>query len=166
MRQGRNVQLGNESTDRRLKMHFSINVDTTVCRLYKNIPYYKGMIIAGDFRESLDIILNYWSLEDYRRQWREAIDRLRTHDTSCFVTSIAGPKLGGLIIWPLYKQGEIVTIQNYMYGKRDYKKRIGRKVFNTQNCYEFVPKYVNKSQCGRTYSEWRIALSELLDTKF
>ena len=71
-----------------LVMHI---IDSKVKKRYK-MPTMIGEIIIGDFRESFIISLEYWSLEDYKRQWAEGFKRIQTHDESCLVSSVQDPQ--------------------------------------------------------------------------
>lgn len=47
-----------------------------------------GVIVLDDFQEGLYIPLDWWSIEDYERQWKEGLVRLEDHDQSCLVATI------------------------------------------------------------------------------
>ena len=94
--------------------------------------------------------LNYWSLEDYERQWAAGIKRLRTKNRSCLVVSIYNPTTGNFIEWwALYKIKNKVYIRNQILVSDIYKKRIGNKTVTVNNCYNFIA-----PRAGKKVSEW------------
>lgn len=98
-----------------------------------------GRITIGDHWETLHLPVDYWSVADYKRQWQEAIKRLRFHDRSCLVVSIHDPKQYRFIEWwSLYRIRGKVYIRNQFVFGRIYDKRIGNKKFTVTNCYNFV----------------------------
>lgn len=48
-------------------------------------------IQIGDFKETFEMPLEYWTIYDYEKQWQEGIERIRTHDQSCLVYEIQDP---------------------------------------------------------------------------
>lgn len=61
--------------------------------------------------------LEYWSGSDYRSSWLKAIDMLEESEssTSCLVVSLADPESSAFAFcWPLYREGEVVFVQNSM----------------------------------------------------
>jgi hypothetical protein len=111
----------------------------------------EGEIEIGDFRELIYMPLDYWSVEDYERQWREGIERLKTHDTSCLVATIHDPKIRRYINWwLLYKIENKVYVRNYLLVEDMYEERIGNNTFTIENCYDFInPRFVSARA-----SEW------------
>src|SRR5215208_406119 len=73
-----------------------------------------GEIELGDFRESFIAIIGYWSPDDYRRQWHQAITRLTAQrENACLITSLHDPYASDVLFWwLLYPEGETVTVQN------------------------------------------------------
>ncbi|MEV7179976.1 hypothetical protein [Kitasatospora sp. NPDC093679] len=79
--------------------------------------YALGRIRIGDFAESFRVNLEYWSGSDYRSSWLKAIDMLEESEssTSCLVVSLADPESSAFAFcWPLYREGEVVFVQNSM----------------------------------------------------
>lgn len=96
--------------------------------------------IGEDFSETIMLPLDFWSIRDYERQWREGLERIKTYDTSCLVASVYNPILSTPLInwWTLYKEGRKVFIYNQLIAGETYPKWIGSKVFSPDNCYEFI----------------------------
>lgn len=87
-------------------------------RIYHNkIPYYKGQITIGSYSESFEISVKYWSREDYQRQWKEGLERIKTHDTSMLVTNVRNPERIPTLEspaferWALYKVNEKIFVR-------------------------------------------------------
>ena len=122
-------------------------------------PFCIGKITIDDFWETFEMALNYWSVEDYERQWREGLERIKNYDTSCLVASIHDPaKRHYLLWWPLYKEGGKVLIQNYLFVDELYIKNIGDRSFTVENCYEFIPPKKMLTEEGNKISTWIVDL--------
>jgi hypothetical protein len=52
---------------------------------------YGKIFIGDDFCETIIPAIGYWSANDYKKQWQEGLERIRTHDSSCLVASIQNP---------------------------------------------------------------------------
>lgn len=94
----------------------SIRVTSTLKKHRDGVPYYKGEIQIGDHKETLFIAVNYWTLDDYKKQWRQALERIKTHDTSMLVVSVRNPQRDPKLPspsfenWSLYKiDGKIIA---------------------------------------------------------
>lgn len=118
----------------------------------------RGRITIGNFKEEFNIPVDWWSLERYERQWKEAIERIKTKKQSCLVASY--DKFKGqpsIILWVLYKRDNKIFIQNHYLLGKTYKKRVGKKQFTIQTCYRYVPPRKIKSALdGYKISEWVI----------
>jgi hypothetical protein len=123
--------------------------------------YCLGTIfIGGDFSETIALALNYWTIDDYKRQWETGLHRIKDHDTSCLVASVQNPKTTPPYInwWLMYKVGNKVLIQNHLLVDDMYRERVGNKLFTPKTCYDFILPRVTISPEGDTYSEWEIDL--------
>ena len=80
----------------------------------KGKMYQPGRITIGDFTERFWMPYDYWNIDQYKKQWKEGIARLKNHDTSCLVTAIKlyDDKIGSSL-WVLYKEGDTIFIQNH-----------------------------------------------------
>jgi hypothetical protein len=97
--------------------------------------------------------MNYWSIQDYERQWQEGLDRLKKHDTSCLVVFVYDPKIRPFIEWwVLYKKEDKVYIRNQILVDEIYENQIGNKSFTVESCYDFIHPRKEK----RKVSEWII----------
>ncbi len=73
-----------------------------------------GRIQIGDFVESFETSLHFWTVDDYRSHWRSAIKRLVDgRDKSGLITSIHDPKKSSFLVWwPCYRVGDQIVFQN------------------------------------------------------
>lgn len=143
------------------KMNLFIEVKNQKPEIIHGVLAVLGKIYIGDFKETIYIPLDYWSLDDYKRQWKEGLERIKTHDTSCLVATIHDPGIRPYINWwLLYKVGDKVYIQNKLYLSDIYKRQIGDKLFTIDNCYEFItPRRINKGKKEEDkVSEWVVTL--------
>lgn len=114
-----------------------------------------GQIIIDDFMEYFDSPLDWWSVDDYEKQWKEGLARLSNHNTSCLIVAINDPDCRKFIEWwPLYKIGNKVHIQNHLVIDDLYEEKIGNKPFTLQTCYDFIPEYRSYTSEGTKISEW------------
>ncbi|MBA3955010.1 hypothetical protein H0X48_06860 [Candidatus Dependentiae bacterium] len=136
-------------------MDISIEVIRSEIVIVEGVPCARGKISIGDFNERFDVALEYWTIEDYKRQWKEGLERIKNQDKSCLVTYVQDPKKAPFIDWwPLYKIDTKVYVQNHMLFAHLYRNRIGNKEFTPDTCYDFVPR---REQTGRR-SEWIVGL--------
>lgn len=129
--------------------------------------YCIGEIQIGDFKEPFDMALKYWSKQDYEKQWQEGIERLKTHDQSCLVTTVMFTKTTPLaILWVLYKDGDIVHIQNKALFRSRFITMLKNKPFTIQTCYNFItPRKTISDSTGMKISEWDIPLEAVIKYK-
>lgn len=137
-------------------MNIHINLIDNRPKKRNNVLVVKGEITINEFKEFLDIALDWWSLNDYRKQWQEGIDHLLDHNVSCFVVSIHNPKIRRYIDWwLLYKIGNKVYVRNQLIISDIYQEQIGDKPFTVQNCYDFIPERgESHDEDGNKISEW------------
>ncbi len=129
-------------------------------REYNNISSYFATIEIGDYSQTMLVRSDFWTLDSYKRQWREGIERIKHKDVSCLVLSVQHPEKVPLINWwPLYKDGDMVIIQNHLLVGDYYQKDIGNNLFLLDNCYNFIPAYQNYVD-GEEVSEWRVKLED------
>ena len=140
---------------------FSIHIYDPVVRISYDMPCCIGEIQIGDFKETFEMPLEYWTIEDYQKQWRAGIERIKTHDNSCLVTELQDPnKAPRAIIWELYKEGDKVYIQNRLLYGRLFHKLLKKRPFTVETCYDFISPRETESD-GDPISEWVIDLNDL-----
>jgi hypothetical protein len=144
--------------------NFSIKIFDPKIVKHREMPCCTGEIQIGDFQETFMMPLEYWSMHDYVNQWKEGIERLKTHNKTCLVTELQDPARGPLaMIWSLYKKGRMVYIRNHFLFGKSFARRVKKKPFNAQTCYDFVgPRGKAISLSGLPISEWDIDLESVL----
>ena len=124
-----------------------------------NIPSVWGEIIIGDFKETFVIPLEYWTLKDYERQWKDALEKIKKNTKSILITAVQDPAKAPFIEWwPMYRYRKKIYIRNNIIFGEFYKKKIGNKLFTPETCYDFVPDRTTKFSKGIKPSEWVINL--------
>lgn len=96
-----------------------------------------GKITIGDFYEHFYMSPSVWKISDYLKQWDLAWKRLQKHDTSCFVVNYQ--KNPFVDLWCMYKEDNIICIQNKLIIDEIYKKRIGNITYTPENSFDFIP---------------------------
>lgn len=122
-------------------MNLSITCNQYSIENNYGIHYASGTISIGDdFSETITMALNFWSVKDYERQWKEGLSRIKSHDSSCLVASIQSPILSNPLInwWTLYREDKKVFIYNELITKEDYLECVGTKLFSPDSCYNFI----------------------------
>lgn len=118
---------------------------------------YKGIIRIGDMQESIYSPVTTWSIREYKKQWKDALDRLQNHTKSCLITGFVikngEPELEW---WPMYKIDNKVYVQNQWLWGDNYKEAIGDKPFTPDTCYDFVRDRRTVNYEGTDLSEWSV----------
>ncbi len=128
---------------------------------FNGIMAYKGFIRIGETKETIFSPIDTWSLEDYKKQWKDALLRLKYHDTSCLVVAYTSVDNNpGIEWWPLYRVGDTVYVQNQVVWLDEYKSRIGNKLFTPDTCYDFVHVRRTVDEDGNQLSEWSVPWTE------
>lgn len=136
--------------------NISIKVIDHKPRLIKKIPYVVSKITIGNFDETFDMAIKWWTIEDYENQWRVGLERLKSHDKSCLVTEAFNLDASPLINWWLiYKKNNKLYIYNHMLFQEYYIEVIGDKEFTPQTCYNFIdPEPLVVFEDGSRAAEW------------
>lgn len=144
----------------KLKMEITPNSE----HVRNKVVVCKGKIYIGDdFWETIVPALNDWKIEDYERQWKEGLERIKTHDTSCLVACVQHPKKTPPLInlWMLYKENGKIYIQNGLIFAENYERIIQDKPFNPNTCYDFIQlrfPEVDDDEEDDEISEWVVGL--------
>ena len=142
-----NISIKILRTRHTIDCEYCTNVGKLICK--------RGEITLGDFKEKFIMRVDYWTIKDYKRQWKEGLERILTHNRSCLVTDVQNPRYGPLVeMWGLYKKGNMIYIRNYLFCGDIYKKRIGDKPFTPETCYDFI---LNRTK-NLWVSEWVVSL--------
>lgn len=140
-------------------MNIKVHITDKYEKIIDGVPSYTGSINIGSFSETIVIPVDLWTKEDYEKQWKEGLERIKTHDVSCLVTFIYNPQVKPLLEWwILYKVNGFVCIQNVMYSDFVYNAEIGNQPFTPESCYNFIPPRVTEFEDGSRPSEWCVPL--------
>lgn len=123
-------------------------------------PCVRGQITIGKFDDRFDMPLSIWSIQDYKRQWAEAIERFKTEKVyaqTCLVTEV---ERGSINMWGLYKRRSKVFIVNYLICAESYTKSAKKfSKFSRKTCYEWLPKL----RRGKHFSLWEIDYKDIFE---
>ena len=112
----------------------------------------------GEFSEEFIIPLVFWTVDDYRRQWREAAGRvLNGYERSCFVAAMReSPLDGAIFLWPAYSDGEAAYIQHRLLLPEFVKGS-----FDALNPYAQIGERRTMSEKGEPISECRVSVGDI-----
>jgi len=142
-------------------MNLKIIIDPNTQTVENNCKICFGTIYIGDdFAETITPALDYWTVEDYKKQWQKGLEQIKTYDKSCLVASIQNPDIAPYLNWwVLYKENKTIYIYNQQFIGNDVKKLLKNKNFTVSSCYDFIqPKEIITPDDGYNYSEWKIDL--------
>jgi hypothetical protein len=134
-----------------------------IARTIKNVDgvnYCHCELKIGDYTKKFGIPLIEWTIEDYEKQWKEGLERIKTQSQSCLIkkVNLSDKEFPIVGAWVLYKEDNTIYIQDHhlLYGKIDSQKLINRQ-FTLQNCYDFIrPRKVPTPN----YDIWELAIQE------
>lgn len=125
---------------------------------------HQGQITIGDSSEKFYMVIDDWSLDDYKQQWKEGIERIKTHDSSCLIANITELKTNPrMSFWVLYKVGKIIFVQYQALGCEVLKEReVGLPPYDSKTCYLYLLPRRTVNAYGDKYDEWSINLDDFL----
>jgi hypothetical protein len=118
----------------------------------------RGRIALGDFSEEFVSPIVFWTVDNYRRQWCEAAERLLNgYEMSCFVAAMReSPLDGALFLWPAYREGEAVHLQHKLL-----LPELVKVSFDVMNPYAQVSERRTLSDDGEPISEWQVSIGDI-----
>jgi hypothetical protein len=110
-----------------------------------------GRITIGDFSEELYVGLASWDREKYEHQWKVAIARIvaGAGRSALIVSYIELLFSHYVMLWPMYRDGETVYIQNRMLFFDQLSKP-----FSTDRPWDSLQERETISPEGERISEW------------
>ena len=148
---------------------FKIEVISKKPEVIDGLLSHTGEITMGDYKETFVMPLNSWTIEDYKQQWKEGLERIKTHDRSCLVNLIQNMDANPMVeMWVLFKVDDIVYIGQRLLNRQlagEFNYPIKFTNFNKENCYQFIhDRIVNENghgiaEDGDEISEWKVSLS-------
>jgi|GEM_PF-1344240 len=141
---------------RKLVMNLIIKVASKkIIEIEKDLSVQGRLIINGD-KQNFLMPIDWWSIEEYKKQWQEGLERIKTHDQSCLIARITNPAENRYLEWYLlYKVKDKIYLQDRILFENLYNKQIGDKEFNRETCYDFIPKRTTKDDAYKI-SEWSV----------
>ena len=124
----------------------------------KGACFCEGEVRIGEFIESFKMALGSWSLEEYKQQWHEGLERLKNHDQSCLIANIQEFENSLVDWWILYKEGNTVYVQNELMAGDCLQAFLTRGEFNRETCYDFIEPRQTVTKDGEKISEWSFEL--------
>lgn len=117
-----------------------------------------GLIVIGDFEERFESSLSYWSVEDYKEHWRQALERIKAGEIkSSLITNMYDPPTANFIVWwPLYREGQHVYIHNGFLLMDELDEP-----FNPRLPYLHVADRRTVGEDGGQISEWETTVTEI-----
>lgn len=137
-------------------MKVSINVIGDNEKIIWGLPAYLGTITLGDFSETIYVPIQCWNLEDYLKQWRSGLERIKTENKSCLVATVQCDKQTTSLInwWLMYKHGNKVIIENRLHVSENIIKLLKGRPFTPETCYQFIPRMSRR----KDVSKWVVDL--------
>lgn len=148
---------------------FNIEAISEKSEMVEGIWWHEGKITIGDYSEIFDMPLNMWTVEDYIRQWKEGIERIKTHDTSCLVTSIRMLETGlpCMVLWKLYKVGQDIFMTYQLLGGEVFERvKGGPKPYYLATCYQLIDERITNQEGksidedGNVIAEWKMSVDD------
>ena len=146
---------------------FVIKIIDENVRESDGMPCCVGEIQIGDFKETFQMPLEYWTLDDYREQWANGLERIKVNNQSCLVAEIQDPEKAPWVnLWVLYRDNSKIYIQNHTLFGKPFAKLLKDRPFTLETCYDFIiprepladEKNVNE------VSEWEIDLESITNS--
>ncbi|HEV2916114.1 MAG TPA: hypothetical protein VGW78_00040 [Candidatus Babeliales bacterium] len=138
-------------------MNIKIEITGKRPLIRNKIKSYRGKIYIGDYWESIFAALGYWKKRDYERQWKEALERLKTHNSSCLIVSVLNPNVQKYIeMWMLYRVKNTIYIHNRFFILEYYDRLLKGKTLTLDNWHEFIPRKRLNKPGENKWSEWSV----------
>lgn len=105
--------------------------------------------------------LTDWSIEMYKQQWKEGLERIEKTSFSCLVTTVQHLDKNALIeLWVLYKENNTIFLQHSLITRsmiQELNLPLNLAAFTPKNCYEDAPfPRETITEEGNAVYEWEI----------
>jgi hypothetical protein len=121
-----------------------------------------AQVVIGDFAERLEVPLNYWQQDDYKRQWADALSKILSgnYSKTALITSMCNPDKPdyAITIWPLYRVGNDVFVHNQWLQIQEFGSP-----FELENFYKKLDDRQTKTDDGQPISEWKTNVKDLAE---
>lgn len=137
-------------------MAFSIEIEDTI-RDESTGPWVRGHIVMGDFEESFESPTHFWSPDDYRQHWKEALERIEAGmDSGLLTTAYEKNDQWAGFMWTLYFRGGHILIHQMMI-----LPGVNVQSFTPNNPFAEIPEYYREGEDGPV-SEWDVPTAEIV----
>lgn len=117
----------------------------------------EGELTLGEASEGFQSDLHTWSMPQYEAQWRTAVARpLAGQTESALLTSYRGPEAAYQFMWPMWRQGITVYLQERLVLAEDLAEP-----FDPARAWAAVGERMTVSEDGLPESEWEVPLGQL-----
>jgi hypothetical protein len=117
-----------------------------------------GGIELGASSDDFAADLHFWNTADYEAQWREGVARLAAgHASSALVTSYRGPDAAFHSMWPMWRVGNTVFVQE----RRVLDDTIIASRVSEQ-FYARVGDRRTRNEDGAPIREWAVPFADML----
>ena len=128
-----------------------------VVESHDDASFFRGTITLGDFSEEFLAAAWLWDSERYKQQWRAAARALIAEtDRSAFVTSFIHPDAHHNVIWPAWRVGRLVYVQNHLLLRANLPA-----VLDVDGIHRFVGDRQTSNEDGEPISEWMVTLDDV-----
>jgi len=119
----------------------------------------KGSIIIGSSTEYFLSSFDYWTPNNYRKQWLKAVALIQTEESrSALITDVPFLSPPSFINWwPMWRFGQLVKIQEQLLILEDLTAP-----FDINNPYIHLGEYESINEEGQPISEWTVSVSDLI----
>ena len=103
--------------------------------------------------------LHLWSVQDYEKHWREALEQMvRGQDRSALIVSLGSLMPDDYVNWwPMWRFGKTIKLQEHLLFLSELSQP-----FDHTNPYVHVREYDNEAdEDGRRASEWEVSVSDM-----
>jgi len=139
--------------------HLSIRVIDREPIVRYSAPSCLTEIRIKNYSKTYSMPVDTWSVEEYEQQWREGLERIKTHDTSCLIGAIQKGKPNSFINWwILYKEGNTVYIQQNLTFNDTVPPGKLLENLTVQNCYSYITPREIVTDGGAKRYEWKIKI--------
>ena len=124
----------------------------------QNLGSARAEIVVGNHKETAEVPLHYWSRDQYRAQWREAITKIVAgQQKACLITGMHDPRSANFLDWWLmWREGSTVFIQNQILFMDEIRSN-----FNENDLERHIPERKTVTDEGEKISEWTVRVQDI-----
>ncbi len=136
---------------------FSIQLED-VPLLQDGAEFYEGTIVLGEYRERFLAAAFLWGPSRYEEQWQAAASALaHGAQRAAFITSFVHPDASSNVIWPAWREGETVFVQNRLL----FRDQLAA-VMDPDRVAALVGERRTTNEDGEVLSEWQVPLADMV----